>query len=123
MTYLLGAPSFYDLKPFVVQIILRPQVLISNCLGRASVDSVGYRLGWEFRMRAVQAALPPLMARCRAADSEFRLRDLHALEGPAWSLVSRRPAHLLDRRHRSWEALLLAVVDAMLAAESPDGAR
>jgi penicillin amidase len=35
--------------------------------------------------------------------------------------VSRRPPHLLDPRFRSWDALLLAVVDAMLAEESTDG--
>ena len=90
--------------------------------GRASVDSVGYRLVWEFRLRAVQAALSPVTARCRAADPEFRLRDLHTLEGPAWALVTRRPPHLLDPRYRSWEAMLIAVVDAMLERESADGA-
>jgi len=89
--------------------------------GRASVDSVGYRLVWEFRLRAVQAVLSPVTARCRAADPEFRLRDMHTLEGPAWALLSRRPLHLLDRRYSSWESLLIAVVDAMLARESDDG--
>lgn len=89
--------------------------------GRAAVDSVGYRLVWEFRLRAVQAALSPLTARCRAADPGFRLRDLHTLEGPAWELVSRRPPHLLDPGYPSWEALLLAAADAMLERESADG--
>jgi penicillin amidase len=95
--------------------------LVAGWGGRASVDSVGYRLVWEFRLRAVQAVLSPVTARCRAADPEFRLRDLHTLEGPAWALLSRRPLHLLDRRYSSWESLLIAVVDAMLARESDDG--
>jgi penicillin amidase len=90
--------------------------------GKASVDSVGYRLVWEFRLRAVLAALSPVTARCRAADPEFRLRDLHTLEGPAWALISHRSPHLLDRRYQSWESLLAAVVDAMLDRESADGA-
>ncbi len=89
--------------------------------GKASVDSVGYRLVWEFRLRVVQAVLSPLTARCRAADPEFQLRDLHTLEGPAWALINRRPLHLLDRRYRSWEALLTTIVEAMLASDSPDG--
>jgi penicillin G amidase len=95
--------------------------LVAAWGGKASADSVGYRLVWEFRLRIVQVALSPLTARCRAADPEFRLRDLHTLEGPAWALVTRRPLHLLDRRYRSWEALLTAVVDAMLASESSEG--
>jgi len=69
----------------------------------------------------VQAVLSPVTARCRAADPEFRLHDLHTLEGPAWALLTRRPAHLLDRRYSSWQSLLIAVVDAMLARESDDG--
>jgi penicillin amidase len=89
--------------------------------GKASVDSVGYRLVWEFRLRTVQAALSPLTARCRTADPEYRLLDMHTLEGPAWALVSHRPLHLLDRRYHSWEDLFTAVVDAMLAAESSEG--
>jgi penicillin amidase len=89
--------------------------------GRASVDSVGYRMVWEFRLRTVQAVLSPLTARCRAADKRFRLRDHHTLEGPAWALVSRRPAHLLHPRYRSWDDVLAAVVDAMLLPESADG--
>ncbi len=90
--------------------------------GRASIDSVGYRLVWEFRLRVVQAALSPVTARCRAADPEFRLRDLHTLEGPAWAMVTSRPRHLLDPRYPSWEAMLIAVVEAMLERESTDGA-
>ena len=77
---------------------------------------------WEFRLRAVQAALSPVTARCRAADPRFLLLDLHRLEGPAWALLSHRPVHLLDPRHDSWESLILSVVDAMLAHESADGA-
>jgi penicillin G amidase len=61
-------------------------------------------------------------ARCRSADRRFRLRNLHTLEGPAWALVRRRPPRLLDRRYSSWESLLIAVVDAMLAREPSDGA-
>ena len=89
--------------------------------GKASVDSVGYRMVWEFRLRTVQAVLSPLTTRCRAADPEFRLRNLHTLEEPAWALVSRRPPHLLDQAYPSWEGLLRSVVDAMLDSESADG--
>jgi len=78
--------------------------------GRASVESVGYRMVWEFRLRTVQAVLSGLTARCRAADPEFRLIHLHTLEEPAWALVSQRPLHLLDPTYWSWDALLLAII-------------
>ena len=89
--------------------------------GRATVDSVGYRMVWEFRLRTVQAVLSPLTTRCREADPDFRLRDLHTLEEPVWALVSQRPMHLLDPKYLSWDALLHSVVDQMLAVESVDG--
>jgi penicillin amidase len=98
---------------------LRSQV--ENWGGRASIDSVGYRMVVEFHLRTVQAVIAPLTARCRRADPSFRLLGLHTLETPAWSLVSARPAHLLDPAYASWDGLMLAVVDAMLASESPDG--
>ncbi len=100
--------------------VLRDQV--KGWEGRASIDSAGYRLVWEFRLRTVLAALSPLTARCRAADPGFRLRDLHTLEGPAWALVSQRPAHLLDRRYPSWDSLFNLIVKEMLDGESADGA-
>jgi penicillin amidase len=89
--------------------------------GRATVNSVAYRMVWEFRLRTVQAVLSPLTARCRTADPDFRLRNLHTLEAPAWALVTQRPMHLLDPRFPSWDAQLLSVVDQMLTAESVDG--
>ena len=89
--------------------------------GKASVDSVGYSPGLGIPPEDRAGGALTVTARCRAADPEFRLRDLHTLEGPAWALVSRRPPHLLDRRYDSWESLFVAVVDAMLDSESSDG--
>ncbi len=77
---------------------------------------------WSDGSKGWDGYLPPrLTARCRRADPDFRLMNLHTLEGPAWALVSRRPFHLLDPRFASWEGLLLAVVDAMLESEPSDG--
>jgi penicillin amidase len=82
--------------------------------GRATADSAGYNLVLEFRLRVVRDSLSPLLAACRAADPGFKVTYLGSLEGPAWSLVTERPAHLLDPRFPSWDDFLLAVVDDMI---------
>ena len=53
----------------------------------------------------------PLLAACRR-PTRLRLpgpranQGVRQWEGPLWALVSERPAHLLDPRFASWEALL-----------------
>jgi penicillin amidase len=88
--------------------------------GKAAVDSVGYAVVWEFRLRTVQAVLSPLTSRCRQADPKFQLRDLHTLEQPAWALVSEQPLRLLDPTYISWDALFDSIVAKMLAMRSKD---
>jgi len=84
--------------------------------GRASIDSAGYRLVKEFRREVRNNVFEALVARCAAADERFDLGDLRQLEGPLWKLVTERPPHLLDPRHRSWDDLLFAAADAVLAS-------
>jgi penicillin amidase len=83
---------------------------------RASVDSVGYRIVRAFRERVRDAVLDPLLAPARAKDPKLRLGTApnSRWEGPVWTLVTGRPAHLLDPRHASWDAMLLAALDAAL---------
>ena len=92
--------------------------------GHASIDSVGYRVVRTFRERVRGYVLDPLLAPARARD-EKRLRPGSApnsrWEGPVWALVTERPAHLLDPRYESWEALLLAAVDASVEELTKDG--
>lgn len=74
--------------------------------GRASVDSVSYRLVRAWRL-AVHARLQDgLLAPARAAmGDDFAMPDLPQFEGVAWPLVQQRPMHLLPRRFDSWQAL------------------
>jgi penicillin amidase len=82
--------------------------------GRASVDSVGYRAVRAFRFALAEQVFAALTARCKAADERFDyLRDVWQYEGPLWRLVSERPAHLLDPRHRDWASQLLAAADVV----------
>jgi penicillin amidase len=83
--------------------------------GRASVDSVGYRLVKEFRREVRNRTMEPILARCAQADERFDPGDLRQIEGPLWKLVTERPIHLLDPQYRSWDEQLLAAADAVLA--------
>ncbi len=102
--------------------------LVAAWGGRASVASVGYRIVRAFRNRVADEALTPLLAPCRAADQHFdylgrtdHKRAYRQWEGPLWVLVSKRPPHLLSPRYRSWEALLTAALDGVLAELAEDG--
>jgi penicillin amidase len=91
--------------------------------GRASVDSVSYRLVRAFRRAVMEEALSPFFARCARADPRFDPELLRQLEGPVSRLVTDRPPHLLNPRYRSWSELLVAGVDraaASLVAMGPD---
>jgi penicillin amidase len=96
--------------------------------GRASVDSVGYRLVRTFRTRMARAVFDPLLAPCREADERLDYkgrrpdRGVRQWEGPLWALVTERPLHLLDPGFESWEALLLASLDEVLDELTNDGA-
>ena len=84
--------------------------------GRASIDSVGYRLVKEFRREVRNRTLEPILARCAQADERFDPGDLRQIEGPLWRLVTEKPAHLLDPKYKTWDEQLLAAADAVLAA-------
>jgi penicillin amidase len=79
------------------------ELLETSWTGRASVDSVGYRLVKEFRREVRNRTLEPILARCAQADERF------------WKLVTEKPAHLLDPKTKTWDEHLLAAADAVLA--------
>jgi penicillin amidase len=100
--------------------------LVEGWSGRAAVDSAGYRLVRAFRERVRVRVLDPLLAPARAKDPK-RLREGASpnarWEGPLWALVTGRPAHLLDPRHPSWDALLLAAAGDVIEELTKDGRR
>jgi penicillin amidase len=89
--------------------------------GRASVDSVGYRLVRGFRAELLNQVYKALTAPCRAADPEFGFGSVTQAEGSLWRLVTERPPHLLDPRFASWDDQLLAAVDAVIVTLTSDG--
>jgi len=88
--------------------------------GRASVDSVAYRLVRGWRGFVMQQVLTPITARCVKADERFE-PVLRQSEGPVWALVTQRPANLLDPKFRTWNEELLAAVDALLDYYQKEG--
>ncbi|MFI5006011.1 MAG: penicillin acylase family protein [Solirubrobacterales bacterium] len=91
--------------------------------GRASVDSVGYRLVRDFRTTLAEQVFESLTAPCKAADPRFRWTRMPFYEGPLWALVSERPLHLLDPKYKTWEEQVLAAADAVIVALTKDGLR
>ncbi|HBK46188.1 MAG TPA: penicillin acylase, partial [Xanthomonadaceae bacterium] len=83
--------------------------------GRASVDSVSYRVARDFRGMTLDAIGTGLLAPAKARLGERYLPPyLAQLEGIAWPLLRQRPPHLLPPPHRNWDALL---ADAARAVE------
>ncbi len=83
--------------------------------GRASIESVGYRVVRDFRRAVAAEVFAALLRPCRAAEPRLHEGSLRQREGPLWRLVQERPPHLLDPRSASWEAHFAAAVDTTLA--------
>ncbi len=74
---------------------------------RASIDSVSYRIVRAWRLAVHARIADGLTAPAQAAlGDDFAMPDLPQLEGVVWPLLGERPAHLLPRRFKSWNALL-----------------
>jgi penicillin amidase len=89
-------------------------LLDTTWTGRASIDSVAYRLTRAFRFAAFERVYGWLTAPCREADDTFRLFALGQWEGPLWKLITEQPLHLLDPQYESWNEALLSVVDEVI---------
>jgi penicillin amidase len=83
--------------------------------GRASVDSVAYRMVRDWRSHVARRALLPLVAACEKADPGFDYFEVGGrIEGPLWQLVTERPEHLLDPQYGSWDGLFLTAAEGLL---------
>jgi penicillin G amidase len=78
--------------------------------GRASAESVSYRLVREFRRAVASRVLEPIFETCVEAYPEFDWRKFH-YEDALWTLIREKPAHLLNPAFSSWEELLVAAAD------------
>jgi penicillin amidase len=74
----------------------------------------------EFRAEVERRTFYALIAPARARNPGFTFRVPKSFEGPLWTLVTQRPAHLVPPGQADWRAFLLASADAMLAALATD---
>ena len=86
----------------------------------ASIDSAGYRLVRGFRLHVTDLALTPIFASCVEQMPGFDPGRFHT-EGALWTILQEKPAHLLDPKYSSWDALLLAAADAVIADIDKEG--
>jgi penicillin amidase len=83
--------------------------------GRASTDSVAYRLTRAYRFAAFDHVYGWLTAPCREADENFFIYALDHWEGPLWKMITEKPLHLLNPEYDSWNEALLGIVDRTIA--------
>jgi penicillin amidase len=91
--------------------------------GRASPDSVAYRLVKEFRLTFVRRVMTSLTAPAIAVDPAFDYTRLLRGEGPVWQIVDERPLHLLDPKYTTWDEAILDAVDFTIAQLTEGGRR
>lgn len=95
--------------------------LVENWGGHAAIDSAGFRIVRGFRQAVIKQVLTSLTQTCKRADAKFDLARQDRSEGPVWQLITERPPHLLDPRYLTWDAMLLATLDATIDGLAPNG--
>ncbi|WP_299592647.1 penicillin acylase family protein [uncultured Microbulbifer sp.] len=95
---------------------------VKNWGGRASADSVGYRIVRNFRLRFIDLSTAPVLTYMQRHAPNFEFgRVNRQVEYPAWEMLSNEPGHLLNPDFASWNALKLAALDEVLKEMAEDG--
>lgn len=91
--------------------------------GRASVDSVSYRIVRGWRNEVKDTVLDAFAGAVRVHFADFELPKLPQSEHAVWTLLQRQPPNLLPPGYQSWEALQLDALDRVAAnlAKQPGG--
>lgn len=94
--------------------------LVETWEGRASIESVSYRLIRTFRSVTADLVLSPIFESCSEATPTF---DWHRFNfDPAlWTLLEEKPAHLLAPNFATWDDLLLAAADQVVVNIEHEG--
>jgi penicillin amidase len=79
--------------------------------GKASVDSVAYRLVRAWRNEVTDSVLDGFAAAVRRKFPDFSLPRMALVENAVWKLLEQRPLHLLPPGHADWDALLIACAE------------
>ena len=88
--------------------------------GRASIDSSAYRSVRWFHQKLAERAFEPFFEPARDLYEGFSANQLHT-DDALWQLVQEKPARLLNSAHHTWEELMLAAADDVLAEAERTG--
>jgi penicillin amidase len=111
---LLGVVAEHEQEPLLLR--ARAHVLAWN--GRADADGAGFRILQVYYRALLEGLLEQLLAPAIEADPGFVYRWPLADE-PLRRLLEERPAHLVPREFRDWEALLRQILlDALLRIDT-----
>ena len=92
------------------------QKALAGWNGRASVDSVAYRVVRAWRDDVSDTVLGGFAAAVRAKFPDFAFPRMTQTEHAVWNLLRERPAHLVAPGYADWNALLIACADRTAAA-------
>ncbi len=99
------------------------QPFVRDWHARAATDSVGYHIVRRFRDQVREDVLAPFTARALAKWKDFEWPTPAVGEYAVWTLVTHKPAWLLDPAYKDWNALLAdaarQVADALAAQPGP----
>ncbi|WP_444944397.1 penicillin acylase family protein [Microbulbifer sp. ZKSA006] len=94
---------------------------IQNWGARASIDSVGYRIVRNYRLKLMELTTAPILTYMRRYQPNFSFGQLkHQFEYPLWEMVQQEPPQLLNPDFESWNAIKLAALDQVLEKMSSD---
>jgi penicillin G amidase len=82
--------------------------------GRASVDSAAYRLVRGFHLKLASRVLAPFFERATDTYPGFSYDHFH-YDDALWKLVQEKPVRLLNPAFKSWDGLMLAAADEVIA--------
>jgi penicillin amidase len=99
------------------------QKALSGWTGRASIDSVAYRVVRAWRNEVSDTILGGFAAEVRTKFPDFAFPRMEQTEQAVWNLLRLRPAHLVAPGYADWNALLIACADRTAAAldDQPGG--
>ncbi len=86
-----------------------PKVLeiVQQWDGKATADSVGYRIVWAFRNRVATEMGNFLSRIAKEHDDKFSLTRHRRIEESIWELLQQRPEHYLDPAFSDWDHFLV----------------
>ena len=97
--------------------------LVQDWQARAATGSVGYRIVRMFREKTRENVLAPFTARATEKWDDFKWPSPQVGEYAVWTLVTQKPAWLLDPKYKDWNTLLVdsakAVAEELAALPGP----